>query len=266
MPVKHELETLKILLWWGKKCGATTYCSLLVRLCCSCRFSLISHPLDLKSFCFSAPLCEGWLWLLLICCSKLKDSSTKWQSHSQSWGVKQQNHAFRANWTDWVLSLHYLLWLLDNLSVHLSLDSTAPFGRASASVTFLHSLNPPHCACCTSLCSIQDITLEGFLSSCGCSLYLTLTTSIGIWHSAGVTKGVTSPAAHRGVWHGADARKSWLHSSTLTKSLALISKWLKATEILYLGDKRNARRLTAKHEFEKRILITGRYGAGTHEC
>ena len=29
---------------------------------------------------------------------------------------------------------------------------------------------------------------EGVLSSCGCSLTLTLTTSIGIWHDAGATK------------------------------------------------------------------------------
>ena len=36
----------------------------------------------------------------------------------------------------------------------------------------------------------------------------TLTTSTGIWHSAGVTEGVTSPAVHRGKWHGAGATKS----------------------------------------------------------
>ena len=57
--------------------------------------------------------------------------------------------------------------------------------------------------------AIQNTTLEGVSSKCWCSLTLTLATSIGIWHSAGVTKGVTSPAAHCGIWHGAGATKSW---------------------------------------------------------
>ena len=33
-------------------------------------------------------------------------------------------------------------------------------------------------------------------------------TSIGIWHSAGATRGVTSPTAHRGIWHSAGATNS----------------------------------------------------------
>ena len=36
--------------------------------------------------------------------------------------------------------------------------------------------------------AVQDTTPEGVLSLCWCSLTLTLTTSIGIWHSAGATK------------------------------------------------------------------------------
>ena len=246
--------------------------------------------------------------------------------------VEQKNHSFLANWSDWALSSHYLLWLEGSLSVHLALSSTAPFGRPSASLDFLHSLTPPHYACRISLrmlvlshsntlylnghtagcgcheiliprsfnilffsrfchfrltsspvlaqplfcklknsstkwpslwkievnnpsfyekrldlavtssqllrlfagfpihhfisayLSVQDTTPEDVLSSCGCSLTPTITTSIVIWHSAGSTKGETSPAAHRGIWQGAGATKSWLHSGTLKKSFALIKK------------------------------------------
>ena len=53
---------------------------------------------------------------------------------------------------------------------------------------------------------------------------------------------MTSPAAHRGVWHASGVTKSGLHSATLKKSFALISKCLKATESLYLDDRRNAQR------------------------
>ena len=40
--------------------------------------------------------------------------------------------------------------------------------------------------------SVQDTSPEGMLSSCGCSLTLTLTTSTGIWHDAGATKSWSS--------------------------------------------------------------------------
>ena len=53
---------------------------------------------------------------------------------------------------------------------------------------FLHSVTPPHYACCIPLCSVQDTTPEGVLCSCGCSLTLALTTSTGVCHSAVATK------------------------------------------------------------------------------
>ena len=40
--------------------------------------------------------------------------------------------------------------------------------------------------------------------------------------NAGATKEVNSPAAHWGIWHGASANKSWLHSANLQKSFAEI--------------------------------------------
>ena len=43
--------------------------------------------------------------------------------------------------------------------------------------------------------TVHETTPEGILSSCGCSLTLTLTTSIGIWHAAGATKSWSSVAS-----------------------------------------------------------------------
>ena len=130
--VAHELQTQKnqILMkeYESRKCW-----SLVVQLCCSCRISLISHQLHLKSLCFSAPPCEGWLWLFLIRCSKLEKSSLKWQCPGQIRSIEQQNQSFLANWSNWALSSHYSLWMLNILSVHLSLGSNLPFGRPSAS-------------------------------------------------------------------------------------------------------------------------------------
>ena len=119
--------------WCVKGYGATKCPSLVVLLSCSSRISLIYRRQPLKSVCFSVSLCESWLWLFLIRCSKLKNSSAKWQSPFQIWGVEQQNHSFLANWTDWALSSHYLMWLEGILSVHLAIRSTAPSGRPSAS-------------------------------------------------------------------------------------------------------------------------------------
>ena len=59
---------------------------------------------------------------------------------------------------------------------------------------------------------------------------------------AGVTKGVTSLAAHRGTWHVAGATTFWLHSPSWSKSFASIQKRLNSTEVFYLDEKRNAQR------------------------
>ena len=104
-----------------------------------------------------------------------------------------------------------------------------------------NSFIPPHYHSTSLPAAVQNTTPEGVHSSCGCSLTLTLTTVIGIWHSAGATKGVTSPAAHRGIWHGAVATKSWLHLPSC-KSFVGIKKILNWTEIVYPDEKRNAQR------------------------
>ena len=58
MTVEHELQTQtnQILMkeYDSRKCW-----SLVAQLCCSCRISLISHPLPLISLCFSVLLCVG---------------------------------------------------------------------------------------------------------------------------------------------------------------------------------------------------------------
>ena len=79
----------------------------------------------------------------------------KWQSPTKIWGVDQPNQSFLANWTDWEVSSHYSLWRLSSLSEHLSLGSTARFGRPSASIrcpSFSHStsLSLSIFACCCS--------------------------------------------------------------------------------------------------------------------
>ena len=132
----------------------------------------------------------------------------------------------------------------------------------------LHSLIPPHDACCISFRSVQNTTPEGVPSKCWCSLTLTLATSMGILDGAGATKGVTSPAAHRGIWDGAGAAKSWLLSVSLKKSFALIKNGLKATEIFYLAYKRNTQRWqwNTNWRHKKIILMTEWCGAGMREC
>ena len=83
---------------------------------------------------------------------------------------------------------YFSLWLLDIFPDHLSLGSTAPFDRSSSSVenSFIISLRVTMPAASLSVRPKTQLQ-EGVLSSCGCSLTLTVTTPIGIWHSAGAT-------------------------------------------------------------------------------
>ena len=143
---------------------------------------------------------------------------------SKNCQVEQKNYSLLANWSDWALIFQHLLRIEADLSVHLTLSSTTPCGRPSASLEYLDSLILPHYHSASLPAAVQNTTPEGVSFKCWCPLTLTLTTSIGIWHSAGVTKGVTSSAAHRGIWHGVGVMQSWLHSATLTKFFAVIEK------------------------------------------
>ena len=140
---------------------------------------------------------ERCLWSLLIRRSKLKNYSTQWQSLRR---VDELNRIIilpllcdlieRS-----VLNICDYSWvscLFICASMSLSHRSTTPFGRPSTFPDFLHSLTPPHYAYHISLRSVQDTIVEGVLSSCRCSLSLTLTTSKGLSHSAGATKSWSS--------------------------------------------------------------------------
>ena len=146
--------------------------------------------------------------------------------------VEQNNHSFLANWSDWGLRLEA------DVSVHLFLDCTFPR-------RLLDGLRPPS----TSLILSLRLTMPaGPLSECWCSLPLTVTTSIGIWHGAGATK-------------------SRLFSAILKKSFALIKKVSTQPKFFI-----RMIRETLRNDSETRmgntrrwILMTDRYGAGTCE-
>ena len=173
-----------------------------------------------------------------------------WQNGNLLPGSPETNHSFSGNWQDSCLSSEYLTALFPVLSAHLfisvshaqlhsSIGSTAPVGRPSASLEFLHSLS-------FSTRSVQDTIPESVLSSCGCFLTLTLTTSIGIWHSAGATK-------------------SWLHSPGRSKSFAVIKNSLNSTEILCLDEKRNAQRWQSNTNWRRKKDMMMRERVWCHE-
>ena len=76
---------------------------------------------------------------------------------------------FLANCTHSSFSSHYSLWMLNILSVHLSLASTVPFGRPSAS--FENSIVLSFCLTITTASlsdPVQNTTPEYVLSLCWC--------------------------------------------------------------------------------------------------
>ena len=145
------------------------------------------------------------------------------------WRIPPQNGNLLEEWSSWAEELFFPRKVTWFALQWWSLAQTLGYFVCSS----VHS-------CLSS--TVQDTTPEGVLSQCWCSLTLTLTTSIGIWDGAGVTKGVTSHAAHRGVWYGAGATRSSLHSPSWSKSFSLMTKSLTSTEIFYLYAKRNAER------------------------
>ena len=175
-------------------------------------------PRDLHSTLYHCPVVVSfgsfvfdWLWILsvslqflfnhllslLIAILTLKSSLTKLPSPLQNSRDKslclRKLTGFVPFLTIWSHSLLSCLLISSSLSLMLSwivpLDSTAPFGRPSASFEFLYSLSLyPFCPRHNSLW--RSLFMRVLSHS-------TLTASMGIWHSAGVTKWVTSPAAHR---------------------------------------------------------------------
>jgi hypothetical protein len=122
----------------------------------------------------------------------IEESLPKWQS---PWRIVDMNRtAILPLQDDRICPAVVMIWadswifcLIIRGSLSLFNSSTAPFGRPSASLEIFHSLILPHYAYRFSLWSAQNTTEAGVLFKCWCSLTLTLTTSIGIWHSAGAT-------------------------------------------------------------------------------
>ena len=180
-----------------------------------CFPSVISSRLTMNSVCFS-PTPVQLLTVLVDCWFEIEEFFNKLAISSSEFQrqiiFSQKTDGIRASVLNiWSHSFLFSLLISSSLSLMLScavpnlhlvpLGSTALFGRPSASLEFLHSLS-------LSMRSVQDTTPEGVLSSCGYSLTLTLTTSVGTWYGAGVMKGVTSHAAHKGILRSAGATKS----------------------------------------------------------
>ena len=214
-----RIGTTKKLIVLRKKCGGRKCSSLVVKLSFSCRISLIPHRLHSKSLWFSLPCAE----VELGCSSFVVPN---WRIPSQNGNLllrfeQSKNKIIVSLPIDRMdCSLHdiwsycWLVFPFISPSFYCALWSAFGLPRISS---FSHSTS-------LRLLLIKTQLQKAF------SL------------SAGVTKGVTSPAAHRSIWHSAGATKSWFHSATLKKSLALIKSGLKATEVVYLIDRRNAQR------------------------
>ena len=81
--------------------------------------------------------------------------------------IEVNHHSFNEKWLGLAISSQHLLMLFAALWIHLLISVS----RVESSTMQAVSL---------SSVAVQDTTAEGVLSSCGCSLTLTLTSSIGI--------------------------------------------------------------------------------------
>ena len=156
---------------------------------CSCRISLMCHQLLLNFLC--SLVLTLTLFVIHSSWITIDPFLHKMAIFIKNWPVEQKNHCLLLNWPAWALCSQPVFRLDAVVPVDLCISvpnplllyfygSTTPFGRPSASLEFRHSLAPPLYACYIYLCSVQDTTPEGVLSECGCSLILTLTTSMGI--------------------------------------------------------------------------------------
>ena len=127
--------------------------------------------LSTTPFIFSLLLCTRTLTLIVVDSSSFKTEEFihKMAISLKNCQVKQQNHSLLANCTNSALSSDNFVSLFDTLSVPLSLGSTVPFGRPSASFgnSFILSL----CLTITTTSQsdpVQTTTPEGVLSQCWC--------------------------------------------------------------------------------------------------
>ena len=139
-------------------------------------------------------LCQEWLWLLLTRRSKLKSFPPNGNLFLRIEGL----HgiiilSLRIELIERsVLSIHSESWIF-RLIISLLVPLCPLVGLRPPSNFFIYSVSLP-------VLSEKQLQKAFFLH-------------------AGVTKRVTSHAAHRGIWDGAGATTSWLHSGTLKKFL-----------------------------------------------
>ena len=98
------------------------------------------------------------------------------------------------SFNDLAISSQHLLRLFAVLSIHLFISVSHPHSFTMHAVSL-------------SICQSKTQLQKAFSPNAGART-LTLTTSKGICRSADATKRVTSPAAHRDIWHGAGVTKS----------------------------------------------------------
>ena len=181
--------------------------------------------------------------------------------------VEQHNHSFLARWHDLPISSDPLLWFLSILSVHPCLSPTVPlrplvglrpaskFASFSHSFSFILSFRLTMPA--VSLpAAVQNTTPEGVLSLCGCSLAVTLTTSIGIWHGAGATKSWSSVVSLSCSWRISLCIRSHYDSGGWATRIIHFSLWLFRTVSITLT--RQETFSPAKRNYSFRLQMEGR--------
>ena len=138
-------------------------CHVLLVSSCTTVLFFLSSFFDMSSTTFEiSPFLCSSVWRLtsvvLDLLFKIEKFLCKMAISLKNCRVEQKNYSLLANWSDWGLSLQDLLRLAVDLSIQLTLGSTASCVRPSASLEFLHSLIPPHYHYCISLRSVQDTT------------------------------------------------------------------------------------------------------------
>ena len=135
---------------------------------------------------------------------KIEESLHKMAVSSKSYRVEQKNHAPLARWDDLPLICDHLLRLMNDWSDHQCIP--VPLTQFHCVLWSTFGLPRKFLQSLTLSCSFSHPT-----SLCLLHLWLLLSNTPlqkAFSLNAGATKEVTSPAAHRGIWHSAGVTKS----------------------------------------------------------
>ena len=168
---------------------------------------------------------ERWLWSLLICDSKLKNSFTKWQS---PWRIIESNRRINLSLPDDLICPSVVIICSDSWIFSLLICTPLPLFQVP--LRPLVGLRPPSNYVIHSLStrSVQETTPEGVVSSCGCSLTLTLTTSQKVYGRVRVPRHLDSPSSNCPVLHHFSSdfyfsrwgwEREWVHIGSLESKL-----------------------------------------------